>query len=109
MVSRFTRELQSAVGPLTRQQLEARGVSRSALRGARWRTTTRGLFVPSDIPLTSAQRILEAVPLVPTMGALTGWAAAYVRGVDYLDGIDPFTLQPLAVLVALNTASVGGT
>ena len=103
MVSRFERELQSAVDPLSAQQLLARGVGRSALRGRHWRTTSRGFFVPSGVPVTPAQRILEAVPLVPASGALTGWAAAYVHGVDYLDGLDPFTLAPLPVPVALNT------
>jgi hypothetical protein len=105
MPSRFQRELPSAVGPLTAQQLAARGVNRSTLRGRRWRTASRGLFVPSDLPSTPAQRILEAVPLVPAPGALTGWAAAYVHGADYLDGLDPFTLQPLPVPVVLNTTA----
>jgi hypothetical protein len=105
MTSRFQRELQSAVGPMTAQQLLDRGVSQSTLRGTRWRTASRGLFVPSQVALTSAQRILEAVPLVPPSGALTGWAAAFVHGVDYLDGIDPFTLQSLPVPVVLNTAA----
>ena len=105
MVSRFQRDLQSAVGPLTAQQLLGRGVGRSTLRGRRWRTTSRGLFVPSDVPLTPAQRILEALPLVPAPGALTGWAAVHVHGVDYLDGLDPFTLQPLPVPVVLSSTA----
>ena len=53
--------------------------------------------MPGDVPETPAQRILEAVPLVPAGGAWTGWAAAYVHGVDYLDGLDPFTMLPLPV------------
>ena len=105
MVSRFQRELRSAVVPLTAQQLLVRGVSRSMLRGRRWRTSSRGLFVPSDVPSTSAQRILEALPLVPAPGVVTGWAAAYVHGADYLDGLDPFTLQALPVPVVLNTTA----
>ena len=105
MVSRFTRDLASAVVPQTAQQLAERGVSRSTLRGRRWRTTSRGCFVPSDVPVTPAQRILEALPLLPAPGALTGWAAAHVHGVDYLDGLDPFTLQALPVPVVLNTTA----
>lgn len=72
------------------------------MRGRKWRGSSRGLFVASDVPLTPAQRILEAVPLVPSSGALTGWAAAHAHGVDYLDGLDPFTLQLLPVPVCLN-------
>lgn len=105
MGHRFRRELPATVLPLTTQQLTARGVGRSALRGPRWRTTSRGLFVPSEVVVTPAQRIVEAVPLVPPSGALTGWAAAYVHGADYLDGLDPLTLQPLPVPVGLNTTS----
>ncbi len=102
---RFRRELPSTVLPLTTPQLLAEGVGRSALRGPRWRTTSRGLFVPIEVGLTPAQRIVEAVPLVPPSGALTGWAAAYVHGADYLDGLDPVTLQPLPVPVGLNTTA----
>lgn len=41
------------------------------------------------------------MPLVPMSGALTGWAAAYVLGVDWLDGLDPFTMAEQPVIVGL--------
>jgi hypothetical protein len=68
-------------------------------RESAWRRTTRGYFVLSTIPDSTAQRILDIAPLIPTGGALAGWAAAYVSGVDVLDGLDPFTLarQPLPI------------
>ena len=40
-------------------------------------------------------------PLVPARGAVAGWAAAYVLGVDVLDGQNPFTMTPLPVPVHL--------
>lgn len=104
-MSRFRREVRSAVRPATPADLLALGVGRSTWRGRSWRTTSRGFFVPSDVPLTPAQRILEAVPLVPPLGALTGWASAYVHGVDYLDGLDPDALEPLPVPVCLSSTA----
>ncbi|HWJ52710.1 MAG TPA: hypothetical protein VNT24_04960, partial [Propionibacteriaceae bacterium] len=68
-------------------------------RGSAWRRTTRGYFVPSTIPDSTAQRILDVAPLIPPSGALAGWVAAYISGTDVLDGLDPFTMarQPLPV------------
>lgn len=104
-MSQFRHEVRSAVRPATPQELMAMGVGRSTWRGRGWRTASRGLFVPSSVPLTPAQRILEAAPLVPAAGALTGWAAAYARGVDCLDGLDPHTLEPTPVPICLNSAA----
>lgn len=42
---------------------------------------------------------------MPRSGALTGWASAYVHGVDYLDGLDPDTLEPVPVPVCLNSTA----
>ncbi len=60
--------------------------------------------MPADTTMTATQRILDAAPLIPATGALSGWAAAYVLGVDALDGLDPFTMDPLPLRVNL-----GGT
>jgi hypothetical protein len=50
-----------------------------------------------DRDTSPTQRIVEAVPLIPAEGALTGWAAAYVCGVDVLDGLDRRTMRPQKV------------
>jgi hypothetical protein len=50
--------------------------------------------------LTPGQRILDAVPLIPRSGALTGWAAAYVGEVDQLDGRDARTMKDLPIRIA---------
>ena len=52
-------------------------------------------------PASPTQRILDVAPLIPATGALAGWAAAYVLGVDHLDGVDPFTMRPIPVPIHL--------
>ena len=103
MASAFERGLFASAWPRSYAELRAAGVSPSALRGPRWRRTSRGFFVPADLPTqtSTTQRILDAAPLIPATGALAGWAAAYVHGVDLLDGIDPFTMRPLPVPIRL--------
>lgn len=101
MSSAFEIELWDARRPQSLAQLARAGVTRDMTRGRAWRRTSRGWFVPSDAPTNSTQRILEATPLVPAGGALAGWAAAYVLGVDHLDGRDPYTMDPLPVSVQL--------
>lgn len=102
MASRFERELRTAQWPRSAVELAALGVSRDRTRGPRWRRTSRGYFVAADRdPDTPAQRILDVAPLIPETGALTGWAAAYVHGVDQLDGLDPTTMAPLPIPINL--------
>jgi hypothetical protein len=101
--SQFERDLRSAVIPTSRRTLiDERGISAYALKGQDWRQTTRGYFVPAgvDRDASPTQRVVEAVPLIPYEGALTGWAAAYVGGVDVLDGRDPqtFRLRPVPLI-----------
>lgn len=102
MTKRFERDLRSAVWPATPAQLAALGVTRAQWRGRAWRSTGRGLFVPSDVTVTPAQRIVQVAPLVPVGGAITGWAAAHMHGVDLLDGLDHETMAPLPVPACLN-------
>lgn len=97
MSSAFEMELWEARRPRSLAQLARAGVTRDMTRSRAWRRTTRGWFVPSDTPTSSTQRILEAAPLVPAGGALAGWAAAYVLGVDHLDGLDADTMDPIAL------------
>jgi hypothetical protein len=101
MVSQFERELRSAAHPRSLSQLAALGVTRAMVRGPRWRQTSRGCYVPVDAAPTPTQRILDAAPLIPNSGAITGWAAAYTHGVDALDGLDPDELRPQKVTICL--------
>ncbi len=82
-------------------------MTRSVLAGPRWRRTSRGFYVPADdegrtdpeATPTPTQRILDVTLLVPKAGAIGGWAAAFVCGVDHLDGRDPYLMAPLPILV----------
>lgn len=96
MPSRFERELRSAHRPRTPAQL---GLSRPVVSATQWRRTSRGFYTPTvPIPLSGAQRILDASPRIPPGGALTAWAAAYVHGVDLLDGLDA-TMRPTPITI----------
>lgn len=61
--------------------------TKGQLRGPYWRRSTHGLYVPSDIPLDTHQRIVEAAALLPGYGAIGSWASAYWLGVRLLDGL----------------------
>ena len=73
-------------------------------RGRAWCRTSRGFFRPSiDAKPSTTQRILDVVPLVPPAGALAGWAAAYIHGVDLLDGLDPHSMEALPAEICLGS------
>ena len=59
-------------------------------RGPSWRRTSHGFYVPagtgSDPP---EQRILEASVHLRPGSAVTGWAAARLRGANLFDGLEP--------------------
>lgn len=101
MSSAFERELRAAQWPRGLSELAAVGVTAEMTRSKRWRRSSRGFFVPADTPYTATQRILDVSPLVPPGGAVAGWAAAYVLGVDLLDGRDPVTMATLPVPIHL--------
>ncbi len=57
---------------------------------------------PTPIKLTTPPNASSnALPLVPDGGLIAGWAAAYVHGVNTLDGLDHHTLAPLPVPIVL--------
>ena len=89
------------VRPVGRAELLARGVSRRRLEGPTYRRTGYGLYVPASVARVPVQRIAEAVAVLPAAATLSGWAAAYVFGVDWLDGRDPRSGQVQAVPVLL--------
>jgi hypothetical protein len=66
------------------------GVGRGTLAGPKWQRTSRGFYRPlTDQPASTAQRILDTLPLLAPSAAIGGWAAAYVHGASWLDGIKP--------------------
>ncbi len=106
--SRFQRELPLVQWPRSVSELEAAGVAEHELRTGRWRRTSRGFYRPATgsaagpdgRTCTTTQRIADASALVPPGGAIGGWAAAFVMGVDTLDGWRPgrSTYQPVLVI-----------
>ena len=82
------------------------GPTRGAARGARWRRTSRGWYVPADVDASPVeQRILEQSVRLPAVGALTGWAALRWRGAHYFTGLGHGVELP--VPFALGCADVG--
>lgn len=65
------------------------GPRRGTAAGPRWRTTSHGLVVPSDVELSVEQRILEAAVRLPAGAIVTGWAALRLAGAAWFDGADP--------------------
>lgn len=61
--------------------------TRGEAQARRWRRTGPGLYVPSSVPRTVEQRIVEAWARLPS-AVVTGWAAARLHGAAYLDGLD---------------------
>lgn len=66
----------------------ADGLSRVAVRGARWRRVARGLHVDASAPRCVEQRVLEQAARLGGHGAVTGWAALRMAGGAYFDGTD---------------------
>ncbi|MBP2416367.1 hypothetical protein ACFFOM_06500 [Microlunatus capsulatus] len=101
-MGRFQRELRSAVAPRAARDLLGTGATRHVLDGPRWRRATRGFYVPTaEVALTPTQRILDAASALPPGAVIGGWAAAFVQGVDLMDGLDDHTLRPRPVPVHL--------
>ncbi len=86
--------------PLTRGDASLLGIGWRELAGPLWRSPYRGSHVWSATdPRLPLQRALDAACLLPEGGALGGWAAAKVAGVDELDGAP--TGRPLPVPLCL--------
>ncbi len=78
------------------------GPTRGQAAGPRWRRTSRGLYVPSDAPLTPEQRIVEAAWLIGGRALVTGWAALRLHEANFFDGLEPDGRTPIAVCISAN-------
>jgi hypothetical protein len=102
--SGWRRELPTAYRPQRCLDLLNSGVTEGGLRGPRWRRVVRGYRTPATgVAVGTTQRILDVVPSLVDGAAIGGWAAAYVLGVDWLDGIDPHTGKQLPVDIVAPT------
>ena len=96
MVERVATYPEDLDHPIDRGDLSLLGIGWRERGGPLWRSPYRGVHVWSGTDATNAlQRALDASPLVPRDGALGGWAAARVGGVDELDGRWGGELEPV--------------
>lgn len=64
------------------------GPTRGEAAGPRWRSVSRGWYLPADVDLVVVeQRILAQAARLPSDGGLTAWAALRWRGGAYFDGL----------------------
>jgi hypothetical protein len=73
--------------PLSRDEASLLGIGWREVAGSLWRSPYRGVHAwagtDPDDPL---QRVYDAAPLLPSSGAVGGWAAARLGGAHELDG-----------------------
>ena len=73
--------------PVRRDPTGREGPTRNQAAGPRYRRTSRGLYVPSEVDGDDVdQRIAEAAVLLPDYGGLTGWSALHWSGAAWFDG-----------------------
>lgn len=77
------------VAPVRPDPTGRRPPTRRQAAGPGWRRSSQGLYVPADVPLTPAQRVVEAGVLVPRAGAVTGWGALTWRTGGWFTGTRP--------------------
>lgn len=98
--SLFMQQRDLACTPRAAAELRDQGMTRSITAGHAWRRATYGYHLPRATPQTTAQRILDAAARLPQGGAIAGWAAAFVCGVDWLDGQTEYgQLRPVTLCV----------
>jgi hypothetical protein len=76
-------------------------------RGPRWRRTSRGLYVPSNVDQHDVeQRIVEAGAVLPSFGGVTGWASLRWQGARWFSGLEGDGWSPRPVTLALSCFDV---
>ena len=100
-MTRFADELSGCRFPASVADWHRRGIPRTTLAGPRFTRTAYGWYRRAGSSTSTAQRILDAVAGQPDGALIAGWAAAYMHGVDLLDGLDDHTMAPLPVPVLL--------
>lgn len=87
------------------------GPTRGQARGAGWRQTSHGRYVPSHVDGSAPlQRVAEQAARLPPGGAVTGWAAGGLLGAAYLDGLAPDGVTRLPVPLAIGaTGNIRGS
>lgn len=77
------------VAPVRVDASGLRGPTPGQARGRHWRRSSRGWYVPSDVPLSGAQRTLEASVILHPGAGITGAAALGWQGGRWFPGMGP--------------------
>lgn len=86
----------------------ASGPTPGQARGPRWRSTSRGLFVPETVDRDLVdQRIVEAAAVLPPGTGVTGWAGLHWGGGRWFDGLATNGLDRLPVTLATGDSTIG--
>lgn len=99
------------VAPVRVDERGITGPTRAQARGASWRRTSQGRYVPSWVDGEQVeQRIVEAAAVLPRYGGVTGWAMLrWARGTWFsgLDGAGRLRDVPVGI-AGLNVRSQAG-
>lgn len=77
------------------------GPTRSQAQGSSVRRTSRGLYLPVGVELTTPQRIVEASMVMIGGHAITGWADLSWRGCRWFGGFDASgSPRPVQILIS---------
>ncbi|MDN4174484.1 hypothetical protein QWY28_16105 [Nocardioides sp. SOB77] len=90
--------------PMRTDPTGRRGPTPNQAPGRAWRQTTRGRFLPADLPVSVEQRIADASMALPAYGGVTGWAALRWMGAGHFDGAAPDGSARPVVLAVLHRA-----
>lgn len=83
------------------------GPTRAQSRTTRWRRSSRGLYVPTDVDgELPEQRVVEAAAVLPAYGGVTGWGALRWMGGAWFDGLAPDGATRLPVPLVTSTSDV---
>jgi hypothetical protein len=83
---RWSATRQGLVAPVSIDPAGRRGPTEGQARGAGWRRSSRGLYVPAGTAASVDQRIVEAGAVLREEEAVTGWAALRWSGATWFDG-----------------------
>lgn len=76
------------------------GPTRGETQGPRWRRSSHGYYVPSDVDCAlPEQRIVEAGHYLTSDASVTGWAALRWRGAQWFDGTAGRVQRPVDLTV----------
>jgi hypothetical protein len=97
---------ESVVWPVPVDPRGRTGPTKRQASGSEWRSSSRGLYVPSYVEPTAEQRIAEAAAVLPAYGGVTGWAGLRWLGGSWFEGVRRG--QVLPVTLAVGDRSIRG-